>query len=79
MNNITTLGIMPKDYESYSKCTDSMANFGLFLSISLTIGIVILILAILDKKSKFRIPIIVLSISAILLCVAGIVLSLSLS
>ena len=79
MNNITTLGIMPKDYGKYSECTDSMVNFGIFSSILLIIAIIILILAILDKKSKFRIPIIVLSILSIPLCIAGIILSLNLS
>lgn len=79
MNSATILGILPKDYGKYSECTDSMVNFGLFSSILLIIDIIILILAILDKKSKFRVPIIVLSILVIPICIAGILLSLDLS
>ncbi len=79
MNDLSIFGIMPKDYGSYTECTDSMVNFGIILTIILVISIIILILEIMNKKAKFKLPIIILIILIILLSIAGIILSLNLS
>ena len=78
MNNLSIFGIMPKDYGSYTKCTDSMINFSIILTIILIISVVILTLETMGKK-QFKTSIIVLIILIIPLSIAGIILSLNLS
>ncbi len=78
MNNLSIFGIMPKDYESYTECTDSMINFSIILTIILILSTIILILEIMCKK-QFKTLTIILIILIIPLSIAGIILSLNLS
>lgn len=59
-------------------CEEWYAGFAIMSSIALVISIFILILGIRDKKSKFRIPVIVLSAIMIVLCIASLIMAIGL-
>ncbi|MBR2725331.1 hypothetical protein IKE97_01635 [Candidatus Saccharibacteria bacterium] len=66
---------MPKDYRSYLDCTDSMPNFGIICAMILAVSVVVLVLQIMDKKAKYRIQIVSLMISTIVLSAVCVILS----
>jgi hypothetical protein len=59
-------------------CEEWNVGFAIISLIALIISIIILVFVTCNKKSKFRIPLIILSVIMIVLCITSIVVAISL-
>lgn len=78
MNNLITLGDVQR-VSFGQKFATSVNSLSVISSVILIISITVLILEILSKKTKFKIPIIILLALIIPLCIASIIVSINLS